>query len=167
VRAKPWAGVAFRSVAPHHARVEDLLSGAGAARHGGRWNPPGIAAVYCSLTAAGALDEVVAYVELRGLAIVDAMPRVFVGLRIRLRRIVDLCDGRTRQRIRVSRQRMLTAAWRDAADEPVTQAIGRAVFDLGLEGLLVPSAASRRGSNIVIFPTNLRSTSSLVTEGIP
>ena len=32
----------------HADSVEDMLSGEGAARYGGRWNPKGVPAVYCS-----------------------------------------------------------------------------------------------------------------------
>ena len=38
--------------------IEDMLSGDGAARHGGRWNPKGMAAVYCSENSSLAALEV-------------------------------------------------------------------------------------------------------------
>ena len=44
----------------HAASVEDMLSGEGAARYGGRWNPKGVPAVYCSENSSLAALEVIA-----------------------------------------------------------------------------------------------------------
>ena len=44
----------------HAASVEDMLSGEGAARYGGRWNPRGMPAVYCSENSSLAALEVLA-----------------------------------------------------------------------------------------------------------
>ena len=45
----PWSGVIFRSVSPRYARPSDILSGQGAYQAGGRWNAPGVYAIYGSL----------------------------------------------------------------------------------------------------------------------
>ena len=42
----------------HAATVESMLSGSGAARYGGRWNPKGMPAVYCSENSSLAALEV-------------------------------------------------------------------------------------------------------------
>ena len=42
----------------HAGTVEDMLSGSGAARYGGRWNPKGMPAVYCSENSSLAVLEV-------------------------------------------------------------------------------------------------------------
>lgn len=47
-------------------------------------------------------------------------------------------------------------ALQDAGRESISQAVGRAAFLAGLEGLIVPSHASRKGYNAVLFPANLR-----------
>ena len=44
----------------HAGKVEDMLSGEGAARYGGRWNPKGVPAVYCSENASLAALEILA-----------------------------------------------------------------------------------------------------------
>ena len=44
----------------HAASLEDMLSGEGAARFGGRWNPKGMPAVYCSENSSLAALEVLA-----------------------------------------------------------------------------------------------------------
>ena len=43
-----------------------------------------------------------------------------------------------------------------AGRETLSQAFGRALFDLDFSGLLVPSARDRRGRNLIWFPENLR-----------
>ena len=40
----------------------------------------------------------------------------------------------------------------DQGVESFTQAFGRAAFDVGLNGLLVPSAKVQNGINVVYFP---------------
>ena len=42
----------------HAGSLEDMLSGEGAARYGGRWNPRGLPAVYCSESSSLAALEV-------------------------------------------------------------------------------------------------------------
>ena len=44
----------------HAGSVEDMLSGEGAARYGGRWNPKGVPAVYCSENSSLAALEILA-----------------------------------------------------------------------------------------------------------
>ena len=51
----------WRIAKPEHAgSVEDMLSGEGAARYGGRWNPKGVPAVYCSENSSLAALEILA-----------------------------------------------------------------------------------------------------------
>ena len=44
----------------HADSIEDMLSGDGAARYGGRWNPKGVPAVYCSENSSLAALEILA-----------------------------------------------------------------------------------------------------------
>lgn len=54
----PWSVVVFRCAGVKYASRSDLLSGAGARRYGGRWNPPGLFnCVYGSLDASVAQRE--------------------------------------------------------------------------------------------------------------
>lgn len=165
-----WAGVAFRSCSPRYARGGDLLSGEGSRRWGGRWNPPGrFAAVYAALDAETALGESLAMVRYYGLPEHRAMPRVFVGLEIRLGVVLDLGDGAVRRRLGVSQQRMVEEDWRAGFGTErlgVTQLVGWAAYAAGFGGMLVPSAARAGGVNIVVFPANLGPGSMLrVAEG--
>src|SRR5207244_5943857 len=44
-----WSGVIFRSVSPRYARAADIISGYESYCAGGRWNAPGIYAIYGSI----------------------------------------------------------------------------------------------------------------------
>ncbi len=91
-----------------------------------------------------------------------AMPRVFAAIEIELAHVLDLRQGAIRQRLRVSRSRMMADDWRQSSGRAsLTQALGWAAFATGIEGILVPSAARPRGSNLIVFPANLRGSSVL------
>jgi RES domain-containing protein len=160
VPATAWSGVAYRSVSPAYAGAGDMLSGAGVRRHGGRWNAAGsFAAVYASLSPETAVAEALAYVRHYGIPDADALPRLLVALQASLASLADLTEGSARRILGVSHRRLRSEPWRRAADagrEALTQAIGRAAFEAGLEALLVPSAANRAGANLVVFPERLR-----------
>lgn len=163
--AGPWSGVLFRSVSPEYANSRDLVSGLGARRNGARWNPPGqFAAVYGSLNAETALREALAQYRRFGIPEASVMPRLLVALEANLAIVLDLTNGRIRSVLSLSRRRMRNEDWlaRQAAGlEAVTQTAGRAAFEEGLEGLVIPSAPLPRGVNVVIFPANLRAGSHL------
>lgn len=154
----------YRSANPAFASKNDFVSGTGAKIFGGRWNPQGIAAVYGSLTPEAAMAETLAHSRHFGLSIGASMPRVFVEIEVVLTAVLDLSDGHVRQRLRVSRQAMLEEDWHRATKtgrEALTQAIGRAVKESGLEGLLAPSAAMVGETNLVVFPANLKAKSGI------
>jgi len=169
--AKPWKGIAFRSTTPAYAGSKDLLSGEGVRRHGGRWNPPGVfAAVYASLTPETALAEALGRFREYGISVADAMPRVLTALEVEIAALADLTAPAARRNLRVSRQRMRGEPWRRATEEgreALTQAIGRAAFESGLEGLLVFSAPDPSGRNLVLFPARLRPGSRLQVHPAP
>lgn len=165
--ATPWRGVLFRSTTPRYARSDDLTTGRGSALHGGRWNPPGLPAVYGSLDAETAMAETLAHVRYYGIAEHHAMPRVFIAIDAALAAVLDLRAGDLRQRLQVSQDRMLAEDWRKPrpGEEPLTQSLGRAAAAAGLEGLLVPSAPRPESANLVIYPANLRPGSTLRALG--
>jgi RES domain-containing protein len=158
-RAAPWSGVLYRSASPRYATRDDLLTGAGSQSAGARWNPPrSFRTVYASLEVETALAEALAHFRHYNLAVAKAMPRVIVALEARLRRALDVSSGATRRALGVSGRRLVTAPWREEnrrGREALTQALGRLAYEADLEGLLVPSAANKRGRNLVIFPANL------------
>jgi len=163
-KAKRLEVTGYRSATPKYARETDLLTGAGSRQHGGRWNPPGVAAVYASLTPEVAMEEALAHFRYYGIPPHAAMPRTFVAIHARLSRVLDLTEGAVRRRLRIAEQRMLEADWRRdlrAGREALPQLVGRAAHAAGLEALLVRSTQDPAGKNLVVFPENLRSSSQL------
>jgi RES domain-containing protein len=162
---KPWEGDLVRAVRLKYAFPSDLVSGKGSFERGGRWNPPGIfPAVYGSLDAAVALEEA------RGIVAAYGIPRealrerplerpVYMNaVHARVSRLLDLTQGEVRKAVRVSRSAMCDEQWRtiqNHGEEALTQALGRACWEEGFEGILVPSAAVHKATNAVFFPDRL------------
>ena len=163
--ARPLRLIGYRSTVPQFATEMDLITGEGARIHGGRWSPPRVAAVYASDSPEGSMAEALATVRYYSLPVHVFAPRYFVSLSFELERVVDLTDGVTRRRIRFSRRRMVETDWRGemaAGIVPLTQLVGQAAAESGLDGLLVPSAAKRDGKNVVAFPANFQGSSLVV-----
>jgi RES domain-containing protein len=163
-RAKALRGTVYRSATPKYANTSDLLSGEGSRRNGAGWNPVGVAAVYGSFTPQTALAETLAHANYYRLPIHASMPRTFVAIEFKLQVVLDLTDGRNRQAMAISENRLLDCDWRgeiQAGKAPLTQRVGRAASNAGIEASQVRSAADSAGQNLVVFVDNLRSGSSL------
>ena len=64
-----------------------------------------------------------------------------------------------RRHLVISHVRMVAEEWwvrQGQNEEAATQALGRAAYAAGLEGLIVPSAARSGGRGLVFFPDNQR-----------
>ncbi|HEY6146394.1 MAG TPA: RES domain-containing protein, partial [Thermoanaerobaculia bacterium] len=109
--ARPFSGTAYRSTSPAYAGSKDLVSGEGVRRHGARWNPPGLAAVYASLLPETAVAEALAQFRRAGIPEFAAMPRVLVALEVSLARVLPLTSGSVRRRLRVSGRRLVNEKW--------------------------------------------------------
>jgi RES domain-containing protein len=146
----------YRFAAPRWATEDHLLTGAGALAAGGRWHPIGaFPAVYLSLTPETALAESLAHYRRFGLAIYDAMPKTLNAVVAHFHRVLGLTKGEIRRHLGLSLERIREEPWweREASDqEALTQAAGRVARAVGLEGLIVPSAAHKNGAGIVYFP---------------
>jgi RES domain-containing protein len=166
--ASRWTGVVYRSVTPRYAASADLLSGFGARKHGGRWNPPGaFSAVYGSSSPETALAEALATFRHYGIPVAEAMPRIIVALEARLEAVLDLTDPKTRSLLRVSRTVLRQEPWRERQErgvEALTQAIGRTAHDAGFDGLRGPSAPIASGWNLVVFPQRAQTGALRVVE---
>jgi RES domain-containing protein len=87
-----------------------------------------------------------------------ALPLVLSALEVDLQPVLDFTDGRVRRILRVSRDRMLAEPWwslQDQGREALTQALGRLAREYGFVALLVPSAARRQGTNVVVYPDRI------------
>ena len=83
-----WNGHFFRFHTIKFPAAKDILSGAGAWQRGGRWNPPGVAALYGSTTDTAALEEAKSNDRYYGLE--TKTPRLVVAIQAKVGTILDL-----------------------------------------------------------------------------
>lgn len=128
------------------------LSGEGARRTGGRWNPKGLAAVYTADHPALCLAEYL--VHLRP----PTLPRGLVFLRIEIADVV---------RARVVTVNDLDPGWREGGS-PTCLALGSAWLQAGDVALLdVPSAVLPRARDVIINPAHADAAACRVVEQFP
>ena len=137
-----------------------LLNGVGTLRFGGRWTAAGsFPAVNLSLTQEGAVDESGAAFSYYNFAAQDVKPKVIVGVRLRLDKVVDL--RRLHSKKWLSLDELLGEDWRkvnDSGYESESQALGRAIHAVGAEALITPSARVEGVENLVLFPESITPT---------
>ena len=142
-----FTGALYRALNPVYAR--DPLSGEGAARHGGRFNPKGTAALYT------ALDPVTALREANQVG--DLQPTTLVAYRADLGPVFDTRDTGALEPWGMTPQRLADPGWRSAMldGRPVpTQEFAKALIAEGFAGLLVRSFAqgtSAANLNLVLW----------------
>lgn len=126
-------------------------SGAGAAADGGRFNRPGVEALYLSQAPQTALEE-----YRQGASITP--PATLAAYRVTLADVADLSEGFDPQNWDDIWAEW-DCAWRHIAridkKVPVSWKLGDIVITAGLRGLLFPSLRHAGGTNLVIFPANL------------
>lgn len=82
--------------------------------------------------------------------------------------MLDLTNPKLRRALNLTLAELASEDWRKLLairKESLTQALGRAAAEAGLSGLLVRSAAVRRGVNVVVFPGVCRADRLSVVEG--
>lgn len=159
-RFSKWQGVAFRATPLEFSRLEKLLDGKGSLRAGGRWSAAGtFRAVNLSTTQEVAVKEGSANFTYYNFALSDVRPRLLVGVRFKLGRVIDLTRADGVQSLKsIHLTELLAEDWRkvnDSGHESQSQALGRAVHDIGAEGLLAPSVRVPGGVNLVYFPESV------------
>lgn len=142
---------AWRLAAPEHAgSVEDIFSGEGALRFGGRWNSPGRRAVYLGGSLALASMELL--VHLRVPEVLRTYRRLLVRIPERLISVVDEQD--------------LPRGWVMPGLHPVTREIGDRWLDSRESAVLrVPSAVVAGEENYILNPLH-RDFAGIETGGI-
>lgn len=156
-RFAKWRGIAFRATPLEFARIAKLLDGKGSLKFGGRWSAAGtFPAVNLSLTQEAALMESGANFTYYNFAPADVRPKVLVGVKLRLEKVIDLTNPQGLENgLQPALDQLLAEDWRaanDAGRESQSQALGRATHDLGAEALLAPSARVPGATNLVYFP---------------
>lgn len=149
----PWRGHFFRFQTIQFPTARDILSGFGARQRGGRWNPPGLAALCGSTTDTAALEEAKANDRYYGLE--TKTPRLVVAINAEVERMLDLTSPTLRRQLGVTLAELAGEDWRkllQSGRESLSQTIGRAAASVGASGILVRSAAVRHARNVIIFP---------------
>jgi RES domain-containing protein len=133
-----WAGHAFRHTFADYAPDVENTRGA-------RWNPPGTAAIYTSLTREGVLAEAEHQLSIQPIR--PRVKRTIHTLDLSLSSLLDLTNIDLLARLGVGLGEL------GGDDMLACQQVGGATSWLDHDGLLIPSARAE-AVNLVIFPAN-------------
>jgi RES domain-containing protein len=128
------------------------LDTAGARLFGGRFNPPGVPALYLASDPELALRESTRSTDWAQFT--PFAPRRVVCVRVRLAAVIDLSDPQTFEASGLNGDD-LTASWADKSGPTASQLLGESALLQGVEGILYPSALDPIRANLMIFPDNL------------
>ncbi len=163
--AAPIADVYYRAAGPEHATAEKIVSGIGANITGGRWNPPDVSeVVYASSAPETATAESLEHYRYYHIPVWEGLPKVMIAIRVELSLVMNLTDAAIAADFPEVMATLMAEDWRQVmrdGDEATSQAVGRAAFESGLQGLLVPSKPVPAGANLLVFPRNLNADSKL------
>jgi RES domain-containing protein len=134
----PWAGRAFRHTFADYAPDVENTRGA-------RWNPPGTAAIYTSLTREGVLAEAEHQLSIQPIR--PRVKRTIHTLDITLCSVLDLTSMQALARVGIGPGEL------GGDDMLACQQVGGATSWLDHDGLLIPSARAE-AVNLVIFPAS-------------
>ncbi len=136
---EPWQGTAFRHMFGSYPPDRENTSGA-------RWNPAGVAAIYTSLSRAGALAEAEHQIAVQ--PIPPRAQRSLYELEVALGGVFDLTDLALLAELGIDQNAL------GADDMLACREVGAAAASLNCGGILVPSARAE-ATNLVIFAANL------------
>src|SRR5258708_465178 len=144
-----WQGTVYRHMFGPHSPARINTEGA-------RWNAPGLAAIYMSCERETALAEADYYISLQPLR--PRATRTLFTIRVSLKNVIDLTATDFLPRLGITDDVL------SGIDHTPCRIIGAAVNWLGHDGLLVPSARRRGGTNLVIFQPDLATSAFHVTD---
>jgi len=150
--------VAYRMHVPRWASLP--LSGEGAAKHGGRANRPGIAALYLALEAETALAE---YRQLSPLL----PPGTLVTYQVTVSRVVDFrsgYEGEPWDPLWESFGEDWRTLWFDRRIEPPSWVLGDNVLAQHGQGILFRSILTESGTNLVLYPNQFGADDEIVVH---
>jgi RES domain-containing protein len=142
-----YSGKLYRALNPVYAR--EPMSGRGAARYGGRFNPKGVPALYTSTSVLTALRE--------ANQVGDLQPTTLVCYRADIEMVFDTTDIAALEAMGFDEIALADPTWRDqmrTAGEARTQRFARDLIAVGYNGLLVRSFAKGAGAgdtNLVLW----------------
>lgn len=142
-----YRGKLFRALNPIYAR--DPLSGYGAERHGGRFNPEGTPALYASLSIVTALRE--------ANQVGNLQPTTLISYEADIENVFDTRDESALQPFGMNALSLADPRWRDqmkAKNKAPTQEFAEQLAAQGFQGLLVRSfapAATEDDFNLVLW----------------
>lgn len=156
--ARRWEGEFYRCCKVRYAKSADLTSGAGSLLRGGRWNAAGVArVVYGSSTPESSVAESLSALRRAGVPPSSSAPFVIAAVWAAFDAL-DLTAAVVLEALGLELGDLAADPWwrtQGAGRESLTQAVGRAAFEAGLEGLIVPSAAVPGVLNLAVFPDRL------------
>lgn len=124
----------------------------GAVRNGGRYNPPGIPALYTSFLRDTALREATQFLGDSD----PVRPMTMLSIKVHNDRILDLTRSSTLSELRTSRRELTRLIVNKADGHTAPQILGRIAHDSGLfGGLIVWSRVRHKDRNLVLFPDRL------------
>jgi RES domain-containing protein len=137
----------WRILAPKWAH--NPLSGEGASRFGGRFNPKGVSALYLSESIDTAFAEYQQDLQVR--------PGTFCAYQLDVSGIVDLCNAQVCKAVSVDRATLLSP-WKEILlvekRTPPTWELSLQLMNQGFAGVRVPSAQMKEGVNLVLWRWN-------------
>ena len=129
----------------------DALSGEGARRSGGRWNPKGLfPTIYLALPVSTCMGEVERAAEARHLTVerMLSVPHNLHELQVTEIDVLDLRSEATRQQVGFAPEDL-------ASEWDICQSVGHAAWFLELGGVLAPSAIGE-GLTLALFEHRVR-----------
>jgi RES domain-containing protein len=132
------------------------LSTRGARLLGGRWNPPGLAALYASFEPVTVRAELARAAERRRQVEAALYPILLVQVAVE----AELVDLTTQERLEALG---IPSPFSILTPPDLTRRIGAAAAEVGLGALIVPSVVTR-GDNVVLFPDNLTEPVGVVSQ---